>query len=36
MNSLVLILLIAVPFVVLGALVAWLTVTIGRETRSGK
>jgi hypothetical protein len=36
MSTLVLILLLAVPFVAVAAIVAWLTVTIGRETRSGK
>jgi hypothetical protein len=36
MNTLALLVLLAVPFVVIGALIAWLTVTIGRETRGGK
>jgi hypothetical protein len=36
MNNLVLILLLAFPFIGLAAIVAWLTVTVGRETRGGK
>jgi hypothetical protein len=36
MAALILILVLALPFVLLGALVMYLTITIGRQTRGGK
>jgi hypothetical protein len=36
MRSLLVILVLAVPFVAVAALVCWLIITIGRETSKGK
>jgi hypothetical protein len=36
MNAFVLIIVLAAPFVLLGALIWWLTLSIGRETSRSK